>query len=126
MFCSLRPELVEQVAAKGVRMGDGDTVGAWAFHLGVGAGAARHLALAGVGQAQQGVTKLAALGLARPLAGFQVVPEGLGQGRAGLGVQRGQAINRLGGSEYGDKFGMMQGHKLTSGRAMQTILPAET
>ena len=120
-----RPKLVEQIVAKSVRMGDGDTIGARHLHLGVGAGAARHLALAGVGQAQQGVAKRAALGLARPLAGFQVMPESLGQGRAGLGMQRGQALNRLAGGEHGNKLGMVQGHKQASGRTMHSILPAE-
>ncbi|MNL21916.1 hypothetical protein D3C87_1432300 [compost metagenome] len=38
-------------------MGDGDAVGAWQLHLGVGAGGLRDFALAMVGQAQFGITE---------------------------------------------------------------------
>ncbi|MNZ28392.1 hypothetical protein D3C78_456200 [compost metagenome] len=88
-----RPQLLQQVGAESVRVGDGDTVVARHLDLGIGAGGGRHLALAPVGDAQQRVAEQRALCGVRLDAFLDVALQRQAEGTGGLLVQFGESID---------------------------------
>ncbi|VVN05878.1 hypothetical protein PS623_03531 [Pseudomonas fluorescens] len=89
------PQLVEQVAAEGFRLGHGDAVGASDLDLAIGTGGGRDFAVAVVGQAQGWVAVQGALFGVRFGAVLEVTLEGLTEGTGGLFMQGRQTVDGL-------------------------------
>ncbi|MCY1356372.1 hypothetical protein D9M69_428200 [compost metagenome] len=90
-----RAQLLQQVFAEGLGLGDGHRVGTGHLDLGVGAGGGRHLTLAQIDHPQFRVAEQAALLGVGHRALLQVALERLVQGAGGSLVQHGQLIDGL-------------------------------
>ncbi|MCY1376229.1 hypothetical protein D9M69_637050 [compost metagenome] len=98
-----RLQLLQQVVAERLGVGDGDAVGTGHLDLGIGAHGGRHLALAQIGQAQLRVVELAQLRGIGLDAFLDIALERPPQGSSGLPMQVGQAIHGLFGSSGDDE-----------------------
>ncbi|MNT22649.1 hypothetical protein D3C72_1580410 [compost metagenome] len=98
-----RLQLLQQVVAERLGVGDGDAVGAGHLDLGIGAHGGRRLALALIGQTQFRVVELTQLLGVRLDAFLDIALERPTQGAGGLPMEGGQAIHGLFGSSGDDE-----------------------
>ena len=103
-FAGQRAQLLQQIAAKGLGMGNGRAVGARHLDLGPGAHAGRRRIAAGPGQAQFGIAEQPQLFCRRPGAVPQILFQGTAQGAYRLIVQGGQLVDGVFGGLYNDEL----------------------
>ncbi len=90
-----RAQLLQQVATKSSRLGDGHAVGTGHLDLGVGPRGGGDFTVAVIGQAQRRVAEQVALFDARLGTVLQVTLEGLAKGPGGLFMQGRQTVDGL-------------------------------